>query len=218
MRFAYVRAGLYALAAVLAITIFGVAILNMPCADDNEEKTLEFFRALETSDSAGAQALLKYIDLAASDAREGLTPLHWAVLSGNAELIAQMIERILKDAKGTDGAPPALLNARDAHGCTPLMWAAGDGNLAALEALVPAGADLNLQSPSGNTALHYAIASARPITKRIAQRLLEAGANIRIQNSNGEDAFAYARTRARPDMLEILAAAKESAEVGNDAR
>ena len=214
MRFAYLRAGLR-YAAVLAITIFGVAILYISCAGNTEEKTLEFFRALEAGDSAKAQTLLKYIDLTATDARAGLTPLHWAVLSGDGELAVLMLDRILKDA---DGAPPALLDARDAHGFTPLMWAAGGGNLAALEALVPAGADLDLQSPSGNTALHYAIASARPIAKRAAQRLLEAGANTRIQNNNGEDAFAFARARARPDMLEILAAAKEPAEVGGDAR
>jgi len=207
MRFTYLRAGLLCtLAAVLAVIIFGVAIFNISCAGNTEEKTLEFFKALEAGDSIKAKALLKYIDLTASDARAGLTPLHWAVLSGDGELAALVIERILEDAKGADNTQPALLDAYDARGFTPLMWAAGDGDLAALEALVQAGADLNLQSSSGNTALHYAIASARPIAKRAAQRLLEAGANTRIQNSNGEDAFAFARTRARPDMLEILAA------------
>jgi len=165
MRFSYFRDRRHT--AVPAIIIFCVAILYISCAGNTEEKTLEFFRALEAGDHAGAQALLKYIDLTAADARAGLTPLHWAVLSGDGDLIARMIERILKDAEDTQ---PALLDARDAHGLTPLMWAAGDGNLAALEALVPAGADINLRSPSGNTALHYAIASARPIAKRVAQR------------------------------------------------
>jgi ankyrin repeat protein len=190
--------------AACVLALLGAAIFNISCANNKEENTLEFFRALEAGDTVRAQSLLKYIDLAAVSARGKLTPLHWAVLSGDGELAALITERIL------DGAQPALLDARDVHGFTPLMWAAGDGDLAALEALIAAGTDLNLQSPVGNTALHYAIASARPVAKLIARRLLEAGANTRITNYNGEDAYIFARSRARPDMMAIFAAAGEA--------
>ena len=54
--------------------------------------------------------------------------------------------------------PPCDVNARDAHGSTPLMYAANSGMVGAIEALVAMGADVEAaDSEHGMRALHYAL-------------------------------------------------------------
>lgn len=53
-------------------------------------------------------------------------------------------------------AAGADVNARDAYGQTPLMYAAGANSPAVIEALIAAGAEVNAHSGAGWTALMYA--------------------------------------------------------------
>jgi ankyrin repeat protein len=176
-----------------------LCVITLSCAANKNDLDLEFANALEAGDAAKIHLLLgQGAALDSRSSRDGLTPLHWAVLSEDGDLAALVIERILKTKQS------ALLDERDAHGFTPLMWAAGDGDYAALQALVQAGADLNLQSPSGNTALHYAITSGRPVSRLAMRRLLDAGAHTRITNDHGDDPYAI----AGPDMRAVLTEAR----------
>ena len=63
----------------------------------------------------------------------------------------------------------ADLNARDDHGSSALILAAGSGNVVSVEALLNAGADVTLKDNDGKTAL----ALARENDKEEIAKLLE---------------------------------------------
>jgi ankyrin repeat protein len=71
-------------------------------------------------------------------------PLHAAVASRNAEVVALLLER---------GADP---NARQQVGYTPLMGAASAGRTDMVQALIAAGADPSLVNDEGKTAADIA--------------------------------------------------------------
>ena len=58
---------------------------------------------------------------------------------------------------------------------TPLLWAAYNGQLAIVEYLIEAGANVNAANASGKTALHIAV--ERGFTN-VKNALLAAGANV----------------------------------------
>ena len=67
------------------------------------------------------------------------------------------------------------VNARNAEGRTPLAFAAACGNLAALNELVAAGADVRLQDDDGLTALHFAVQNG---SVAVVERLVGLGAQV----------------------------------------
>ena len=74
---------------------------------------------------------------------------------------------------------------QDNRGDTALTWAARKGNLEIAEALVDAGADLDLQNKKGDTAL---ILAAIRGDKTAVSMLLKSGADTEIRNGNGQSA------------------------------
>ncbi|MEM6429158.1 MAG: ankyrin repeat domain-containing protein [Deinococcota bacterium] len=88
-----------------------------------------------------------------------------------------------------------MLNATDAFGQTPLMYAAAnnsDPNM--INALVDAGAHINSQTSEGWTALMYA---ARDNSNPdVARRLLQLGADPTLRNHDGHTAADYASANA----------------------
>ena len=95
-----------------------------------------------------------------------------------------------------------ILNIPDREGRTALVLASKSNTslLANIKLLVGAGADLNLQSVWGNTALIWA---AREGDSEIAQALINAGADPDLQNERGYTALIWA---ARGGHLEIAQA------------
>lgn len=90
------------------------------------------------------------------------------------------------------------------EGQSPAHLAVKNGNLAALEILLPAGVDVDLvDGKSGRTALFYAIETNQ---EAIARRLLEAGANINIANYAGINAVDVANSRRNPGIIKLLEA------------
>ncbi|KAI0424611.1 ankyrin repeat-containing domain protein [Xylaria sp. FL1042] len=71
-----------------------------------------------------------------------------------------------------------LLNAKGRFGFTPLMYAAIRGDVAAVSALVDAGAEVNKSDVKGYTALHRAILSKAEGSLDCVDSLLHAGADI----------------------------------------
>jgi ankyrin repeat protein len=95
---------------------------------------------------------------------ENETALLTAARSGVPELVQLLIDR------GAD------VNARESwRGQTPLMWAAAEGNLAAVELLIAADAEVDARSEKGFTALMFA---ARDGKTEVVARLVELGAEI----------------------------------------
>ena len=89
-------------------------------------------------------------------------------------------------------AAGAELNARDAYGQTPLMYAASAGeNITVLDALLKAGADINATTDAGWTALMYAARDAGNL--KVPLHLLNAAADPTLRNSDGQSAADLAR-------------------------
>ncbi len=85
------------------------------------------------------------IDLGAALEESGQTPLFLAAAYGFVEMLDLILAR---QEKG--------LNARDAHGLTPLAHAARGGRVEAVASLIEAGADPDIQDAYGFAPLHQA--------------------------------------------------------------
>jgi len=109
----------------------------------------EIHDAINAVDVARVSALLAADSSLVHSADErGRTLLHAAVLSGNPELTALVIE------KGAD------INARDNAGWTPLLMVANRGDWALVEMLLDSGADVHpVLQPYGMTAADFAFAT-----------------------------------------------------------
>ena len=105
--------------------------------------------------------------------------LPWAVASGNADAVTELLEH----AKTLD--PEALekvLIAKDIDGKTPLHLAAFDGRTEIAELLIAKGANPNTKDNEGDTPLHLAVAYGHTDILRI---LLDAGADVNARFNDG---------------------------------
>jgi ankyrin repeat protein len=116
-------------------------------------------------------------DAKATDKR-GRTPLMAAVQSHNTEAVVYLIE------KGAD------VNARDSLQGTALLRAAGlFGDVNSVQALISAGAEVNVQDKSGMTPLMWA---ARWGDSQRVEALLAAGAKAQARDNQGRTALDWA--------------------------
>jgi hypothetical protein len=130
--------------------------------------------------------------LAATQAGDGTTPLHWAV--HRADKVE--VERLLKG--GADA------RARNDYGATPMSEAAVLGDVALIERLLKAGADVNSPNDDGQTALMLVARSGNVAAAKV---LLAHGANINARESwRQQTALMWAAAQAQPEMVKLLAA------------
>lgn len=108
-------------------------------------------------------------------------PIHDAARLGKAA----EVERILK-------ADPAMRDARNPMGATPLHLAATNPDIGPLKALLAAGADARARDKEDLTPLHMAAYTDKPEHARL---LLEAGADV---DANRPADARRCRWRARP--------------------
>jgi len=85
--------------------------------------------------------------------------------------------------------PDQDLNQKDAYGQTPLMYASSNNNAEAVQILINMGADANLQTDDGWTALMYA---ARDNPENIKTLLIN-GADSELENNDGQTALDIAK-------------------------
>ena len=95
-------------------------------------------------------------------------------------------------AGGAAVAPERTQSARDT---SELLIAAARGDLAEVERLLKAGADVNAKNKSGSTPLHVAVAS-NP-SPAVLEVLLKAGADPRAINGDGKTPHAVAKRKYR---------------------
>lgn len=127
---------------------------------------------------------------------QGDTLLTIAAETGNEPLVGELLKF---------GANPNLLSKR---GYAPIWFAAGSGNLAMLNQLLAA--EANLQQTGSETLLMNAENAA------IAQRLIALGVPVNAETSLDNDtALHYAVRNKRPDVVQVLLAAGADPNIEN---
>lgn len=111
---------------------------------DDEEKIAEadkdiFIYASEGNQGAVARLLEAQVDVNGQDT-DGLTPLHWAVDRGHADLAEFLLSR------------KADIDAQDSEQTTPLHYAVDCDHVSLVELLLRAGANPSLENAAGETA------------------------------------------------------------------
>ena len=125
---------------------------------------------------------------------DGMTALHWAAESGNAELAGMLLY-----AGANVGAVTRLGDY------TPLHIASRAGRAAVASVLLDAGADVDAITSTGSvTPLHFGAASG---SVAVVDALIGAGANVdAAETRRGQTALMFAASAGRADVLRILLA------------
>jgi ankyrin repeat protein len=133
-------------------------------------------------------------DVNAKENFRGQTALMWAAAEGHAEIVSLLAMHgaelnvrsydrdtsLPKMAAGTPAAPIAR------GGLTALLFAARQGEIASVKALLDAKADINALDSDGNNALTLAILNTH---YDLTQLLIERGADVNIAAKNGRTAL-----------------------------
>ena len=144
-------------------------------------------------DAAEVRALLRRkADVNAAQG-DGMTALHWAAYRDDLEMLKLLL------AAGADVKAATRVGA-----LTPLMLACANGDPAAVEALLRAGADPNNANANGTRALMTAAASGSPEAVKV---LLEHGADVNARESaRGQTALMFAAALDRTAVVRLLLA------------
>lgn len=96
----------------------------------------------------------------------------------------------------------ANINIKDRHGATPLMYAAAVGSVAAVKALLAAGADVRARNAFDATALMWGITNPEKV-----RLLVDAGADVNAQSKQGRTALLIAASNGGSiDTVRLLVA------------
>ena len=123
----------------------------------------------------------------------GRNPLHAAAYSGNLEVVRTVIE-----------CNPACINAGDAGGWTPLIWASSPHNLkdgSVHQLLLEHGADVNTRNKYGGTSLYSASLNGALKAVRV---LLEHGADVEAKDIFGKTALQRADEKGHNEVVKLL--------------
>ena len=122
------------------------------------------------------------------------SPVHMAIMAHSLPDLARAI------------AEAANIDELDREGRTALFYAARDGNIVMVSALLGRGSDPNACDRNFETPLHFAAREYRP---EVAKLLLRAGARIGAQDVHGNTPLwrAVFASRGRAEMIELLVSA-----------
>lgn len=122
----------------------------------------------------------------------GLTPLHYASMFDNTEIIRFLIDH------------GCNVNAKDKFGRTPLHYSAkASSSPEIIDLFVKEGADINNRENSGITMLMEA--SAVNQNPKIILKLLSLGADVNFETTNGNTAILYSLGNPNIEILKTLA-------------
>lgn len=155
-----------------------------PLTADNIDDLLYLTRVNETEDlkqaiaecAKGYGCTPKQVLEVCIDPETGNSVLHYCSANGFIDLLQLLLGELKTEdhtvANGKAAEWPSLVNKQNAQGNTSLHWAAYNGHLEVVKALVNAGADMWIK----NTAGHLAMFEAERADKSdVVQFLLEAG-------------------------------------------
>ena len=190
---------------ILCITLVGIFVF-FACAKGGEPPSPEALsRSARYGEIDKALVLLDAgADYAKPAAGYGVTPLHWAAMDDNPEVVEAILRRARKDGRLSE-----ILDTRDAWNCTPLMMAAAEGNTQVVEVLVQAGAGINLRGSGGDTALHLAVLGTKKSAQRVVKHLVAAGADTSLTNQAGKNVTEWALRYGRADMAALISGKEE---------
>ncbi|KAH0606367.1 uncharacterized protein H6S33_004028 [Morchella sextelata] len=108
----------------------------------------------------------------------------------------------------------AKVDNQDLFGRTALFWAARGGVWGIARALVEAGADVNLATRDGETALMAAVCGCRDGVEeeervKIVEMLVAAGADLEVVNGAGGEVFEMAMRAGARKVMRLLVGARE---------
>jgi serine/threonine-protein phosphatase 6 regulatory ankyrin repeat subunit B len=160
-----------------------------------------FIEALQKGDYNALERELPFTDLQASSPMQKTTLMYMAIMGDNKYIIALLAKY------GAD------INQYiyDAQKVTPLHYAAASRPLAMIDALIKAGANVNLQDINGFTPLIIA-AKMHPESYKIVSLLLKAKADVNVSDGAGNTALAAA-ARSNEDRGVVLALIQAGADV-----
>ena len=104
--------------------------------------------------------------------------LHWPAANGNLEVVEYLLSLLPpleQDGSiivSADKSAPSLVNHKNVSGNTPLHWAALNGQLLCVKALVAAGADASIINAAGHDALYDAECSDKENAKQVSEWML----------------------------------------------
>lgn len=121
----------------------------------------------------------------------GRSPLHYVALDYEKGRQSMEIVRLVQEGYEC--------NQQDKNGWTPLHFATQENSLEAVEALIRAGADVDIVDEHGNTPLWRAVFSSKG-NGEVIKALLKAGANPNRPNLHGVSPQGLAGTIANYDL------------------
>jgi ankyrin repeat protein len=142
--------------------------------------------------------LLLGLGLAARDRPPRQQDLDRALLRAVQHREYELAATALARGASPDARSPALL------GATPLMLAAVMNDAALVKTLLEAGADPNLRSSIGKTAVIEAVSNIAGDKTAILETLLEAGADPELADGDGWTPAIWATYQDRPEALRTL--------------
>ena len=196
-----------------------VAAAKRLLAEGADAQATPFDVAVEAGHDALAAILLRAAAGINSKDKQGWTPLMWAIVALDWNLVRELL------AEGADIVAGDRPNALDVAnmmeseekfvetfvavkgtdyniGSTPLlMWAAARGYMNTVKFLVEQGTDINAQDEYGNTAL---IRAARNGDMDKVKFLVEQGANINAQDKGGKTALMWAARERCTKIVKLL--------------
>lgn len=98
----------------------------------------------------------------------------------------------------------ADLNAKDAHGFTPLTWAAYFNHIEMAKLLIEKGADINAKAATGMTPLACTSSWAVNDSTEMAKLLIEKGADVNARNNMGWSILISTAHGCRAALVKLL--------------
>ena len=181
------RAGLNALAEAAAAGDVAVLKLLLAKGGDVHIKQAARFIDIRRADTEIIHEVVRRADRRSA----GITPLMFAVNSGNREAVRLLLER------------DPDVNAETSASLTALMIAAPKGDPEMIKLLLDHGAKVNVKDERGFTPLILA-AGAESRNTEVVRLLIEKGADLAAKDNNGETALAWARKMGETAVVTLL--------------
>lgn len=199
-----------------AVVIANLFLLNPVHADVYQR----FFTAVNVDDGKTVSALLSRGFDPNAPNEKGEPALVTALRDGHMEVAEVLIRHpdlkvdqpnvnnetalMMASLRGLSNWAQRLIDkgaAVNRPGWSPILYVASGGDVATLQVLMKAGADIQARNPAGSTPL---IMAARFGREEVVMALVAAGADPRQRNPAGQDAVAAARWAGRESLAERL--------------